>query len=50
VGKANQFVVDYTNPISKPQAAEVVRKHGEISLAGESYPTPQLRVPYIFCQ
>jgi hypothetical protein len=40
VGNANQFVGDYTNPILKPQAADVVRKHGEISLAGESYPTP----------
>jgi hypothetical protein len=36
VGNANQFVGDYTNPILKPQAAEVVRRHGEISLAGES--------------
>jgi len=25
---------DYTNPILKPQAAEVVRKHGEIELSG----------------
>src|SRR6516165_9844979 len=40
VGNANQFVGDYTNPILKPQAAEVVRKHGDISLAGETYPTP----------
>src|SRR5947199_7904856 len=40
VGNANQFVGDYTNPILKPHAAEVVRKHGEISLAGASYPTP----------
>jgi hypothetical protein len=34
VGNANQFVGDYSNPILKPNAAEVVRKHGEISLAG----------------
>ena len=34
VGNPNQFVGDYTNPILKPHAAEVVRKHGEISLAG----------------
>src|SRR6266851_9547637 len=40
VGNANQFVGDYTNPILKPHAAEVVRKHGEISLSGASYPTP----------
>ena len=55
VGNANQFVGDYTNPILKPQAADVVRKHGEISLAGESYPTPSNQcwpsgVPYIFFQ
>ena len=55
VGNANQFVGDYTNPILKPQAAEVVRKHGEISLAGGTYPTPSNQcwpsgVPYIFFQ
>jgi hypothetical protein len=37
----------------KPQAAEVVKKHGEISLAGVAYPTPANQywphpVPYIF--
>jgi hypothetical protein len=37
VGNANQFVGDYTNPILKLQAAEVVRKYGEISLACETY-------------
>src|SRR3954462_9940039 len=40
VGNANQFVGDYTSPILMPQAAEVVKKHGEISLAGGTYPTP----------
>jgi hypothetical protein len=55
IGNANQFVGDYANPILKPQAAEVVRKHGEISLAGETYPTPSNQcwpsgVPYIFFQ
>ncbi|HLQ89317.1 MAG TPA: hypothetical protein VK148_04700 [Xanthobacteraceae bacterium] len=55
VGNANQFVGDYTNPILKPHAAEVVRKHGEISLAGASYPTPSNQcwpsgLPYIFFQ
>src|SRR3984893_12774714 len=44
---------DYTNPILKPQAAEVVKKHGEISLAGVTYPTPSNQcwpqpLPYIF--
>jgi hypothetical protein len=45
-------VGDYTNPILKPHAAEIVRRHGEQSLAGIGYPTPsnQCRpqgVPYI---
>src|SRR5258706_14369570 len=55
VGNANQFVGDYASPILKPQAAEVVRKHGEISLKGETYPTPSNQcwpsgVPYVFFQ
>jgi hypothetical protein len=55
VGNANQFVGDYANPILRPQAAEVVRKYGEISLAGGTYPTPSNQcwpsgVPYIFFQ
>jgi hypothetical protein len=53
VGNANQFVGDYANPILRLQAAEVVRRHGEISLAGATYPTPSNQcwpsgVPYIF--
>jgi hypothetical protein len=49
----NQLVGDYTNPILKPEAAEIVKKHGEMSLAGEGYPTPSNQcwpggVPYIF--
>jgi len=40
VSDAYQLVGDYTNPILKPQAAEVVKKHGEISLTGVPYPTP----------
>src|SRR5260370_36571916 len=52
-GNSNQLVGDYTNPILKPQAAEVVRKYGQISLAGVTYPTPANQcwpqpVPYIF--
>jgi hypothetical protein len=35
-----KLVGDYANPILKPHAAEVVRKHGEISLTGVPYPTP----------
>ena len=53
VGNFQQLVGDYTNPILKPQAAAVVRKHGEISLAGMGYPTPSNQcwpqgVPYVF--
>jgi hypothetical protein len=40
VGNNYQLVGDYTNPILKPQAAEVVKKHGDISLRGVPYPTP----------
>src|SRR5262245_25008839 len=40
VSNAWGFVGDYTNPILRPHAAEAVKKHGEISLAGIGYPTP----------
>ena len=48
-----QLVGDYHNPILKPQAAEIVRKHGEISLAGIGYPTPRNQcwpggIPFVF--
>ena len=48
-----QLVGDYTNPILKPEAAEVVKKRGEISLSGRAFPDPdnqclQNPVPYIF--
>ena len=36
-----QLVGDYTNPILKPQAAEVVKKHGEISLTGGALSDPE---------
>jgi hypothetical protein len=36
-----QYVGDYTNPILKPQAAEIVKKYGEISLTGVVYPSPR---------
>jgi hypothetical protein len=47
------LVGDYTNPILKPEAAGIVKKHGEISLAGKGYPTPSNQcwpggVPYVF--
>src|SRR5712675_1401729 len=53
VGNFQQLVGDYTNPILKPAAADVVKKHGEISLAGRGYPTPSNQcwpggVPYVF--
>ena len=48
-----QFVGDHTNPILKPRAAEAVKKHGEISLTGVTYPTPGNQcwpepLPFIF--
>jgi hypothetical protein len=51
----NQWVGDYSNPILKPEAAEIVKQHGDISASGLTYPTPSNRcwpsgVPYIFFQ
>jgi len=53
VSDAYQFVGDYTNPVLKPEAAEVVKAHGEISLTGKVYPTPSNQcwpggVPFVF--
>jgi hypothetical protein len=53
VSDTYRLVGDYGNPILKPQAAEVVKRHGEISLAGGGYPTPSNQcwpggVPFIF--
>ena len=55
VSNTREFVGDYTNPILKPKAAEVVKRHGDISLAGGAHPTPSNQcwpsgVPYIFFQ
>jgi hypothetical protein len=55
VSDYNQLVGDYTNPILNRQAAEVVKKHGALSLSGVGYPTPSNQcwpdgVPYIFWQ
>jgi hypothetical protein len=36
-----QLAGDYTNPILKPEAAEIVRQHAELSLSGVGYPTPR---------
>jgi hypothetical protein len=48
-----QLVGDYTNPILQPWAAEVVKKKGELSLAGVVYPSPANQcwpepLPYIY--
>jgi len=53
VSDYDQLVGDYTNPILKPQAAAIVKQHGDISLAGGGYPTPSNQcwpggVPYVF--
>jgi len=49
----SKLVGDYSNPILKPAAADVVRKFGEISQSGRIFPDPdnqclQNPVPYIF--
>ena len=51
----DQLVGDYTNPILQPWAAEVVKKFGEISLAGITYPNPSNQcwpepMPFIYKQ
>ncbi len=53
VSNYDQLVGDYTSPILQPWAAEVVRKFGEISLAGITYPNPSNQcwpepMPFIF--
>jgi hypothetical protein len=53
VSNYDQLVGDYTNPILKPHAAEIVKKFGEISLAHVTYPSPANQcwpepVPYIY--
>jgi hypothetical protein len=54
-GQSNfgRLVGDYTSPILKPQAAEILKKRGEISLSGLAFPDPDSQcwpqgVPYIF--
>jgi len=49
----DRLIGDYRNPILNPQAAELVRKRGEISASGKAFPDPdnqclQNPVPYIF--
>ena len=53
VSSTTRLVGDYTNPILTPTAAQVVKEHGEISLAGIGYPTPSNQcwpagVPFVF--
>jgi len=53
VSDYGQLVGDYTNPILKPAAAETVKKHGDLSLAGVTYPNPANQcwpepVPFIY--
>jgi hypothetical protein len=53
VSNYGQLVGDYTNPILQPWAAEVVKKHGEMSIAGIMYPSPANQcwpepLPYIY--
>jgi hypothetical protein len=53
VSNYDQLVGDYTNPILKPQTAEIVKKFGELSLKGITYPSPANQcwpepVPYIY--
>ena len=53
IGNLLELVGDYTNPILKPEAAHVVKEHGEISLKGIGYPTPRTQcwpggVPFAF--
>jgi hypothetical protein len=48
-----EFVGDYTNPILRPQAAEIVKKRGEVELSGVVAPNPNNQcwpepLPYIF--
>jgi hypothetical protein len=41
VSDNRRLVGDFTNPILKSETAEIVKKHGELSLTGVGYPTPR---------
>ena len=48
----NAFVGDYSNPILRPNAADAIKRHGEIELAGATAPNPSnqcqpMSPPYI---
>ena len=53
VSNVSELVGDFTNPILKPEAAEVVKQHGELSKKKLPYPTPSNQcwpggVPFVF--
>jgi hypothetical protein len=53
VSNISELVGDFTNPILKPEAAEVVKQHGELSKKKFPYPTPSNQcwpggVPFVF--
>jgi hypothetical protein len=53
VSNASELVGDFTSPILKPEAAEVVKRHGELSKKKIPYPTPSNQcwpggVPFVF--
>jgi hypothetical protein len=55
VSDYDRLVGDYTNPILQPWAAEVVKKFGEMSIAGIVYGNPSnqcrpMPVPFIYKQ
>jgi hypothetical protein len=50
---SDMLIGDYSNPILKPEAAEVIKRFGELQLAGRDVPDPDNQcllnpVPYIF--
>ena len=53
VSNGNQLVGDFRSMILKPQAAEIVKQYGELSLSGKTYPTPSNQcwpggLPFVF--
>jgi hypothetical protein len=53
VSNYDQLVGDFTNPILKPQTAEIVKEFGELSQSGLTFPSPANQcwpepVPYIY--
>jgi hypothetical protein len=53
VSNYGELVGDYTNPVLQRWAADVVKKKGELSLAGVTYPSPSNQcwpepVPFLF--